>query len=72
MERKLPTGPFGRAHGYSVVRLLGLIYAGRIPPPEKDLAGRYLWGQEDLENVRRALAVDHRRKEHRHQQTAMI
>jgi hypothetical protein len=65
MERKMPTGPFGRAHGFSVVRLLGLIYQGRIPPPEKDLAGRYLWGTEDLANVQRALARDRRRKEHR-------
>jgi hypothetical protein len=38
------------------IRLIGLVRYGRIPAPEKDSSGDYLWGDEDITRARLALA----------------
>jgi hypothetical protein len=38
---------------------------GRVPPPRRNLFGRFLWTAEDVERLRLALGVDRRLKAHR-------
>jgi hypothetical protein len=47
----------------TVTRLYSLLRSAKIPAPQKDSSGDYLWTDTDLEAVRRALAIDHRRKD---------
>jgi hypothetical protein len=45
--------------------LASLVRSRRMPPPAKDLSGRYCWQPTDVEAARRPLSTDRRRKEHR-------
>ncbi|HKB39263.1 MAG TPA: hypothetical protein VKD72_22685 [Gemmataceae bacterium] len=41
-------------------RVMDLIRHGRIPPPQKDVSGDYIWSPEDVERARVALATARR------------
>ena len=43
-------------------RLMSHLRAGHIPAPQKDSSGAYWRSDEDLERVRKSLAIDRRRK----------
>jgi hypothetical protein len=58
--RKSPTA--ARELGVSYHQLAGLLRSRKIPPPQKDSSGDYIWTDEDLDRARQALAVDLRRK----------
>ncbi len=42
--------------GTSPYRLQSLIRGGKLTPPQKDSSGDYLWGPEDLDRARAAIA----------------
>jgi hypothetical protein len=42
--------------GVGYWRLIGLLRSKRLPRPQKDSSGDYLWTPEDIERARRALA----------------
>jgi hypothetical protein len=43
--------------GVAYWRLIGLLRSKRLPAPQKDSSGDYLWTPEDIERARQALAV---------------
>jgi DNA-binding transcriptional MerR regulator len=46
-----------RRLGVTYHRLMGLIRFGKIPAPQKDESGDYLWLPEDIERARVALGI---------------
>jgi hypothetical protein len=46
----------------SYYRLISLLRSEKLPAPQKDASGDYIWTERDLENARRALDIDRRRK----------
>jgi hypothetical protein len=58
--------PIAAAHlGIEPKALIAMIRCRRIVAPLRDSSGDFLWSAKDLANVRRALRVDRRRKQHR-------
>jgi hypothetical protein len=51
--------------GITYARLVSLLRARKVAPPQKDTSGDYLWTDADLESVRQAMTIDRRRKEAR-------
>jgi hypothetical protein len=43
-------------------RLWEQIRAGKMPPPAKNASGDYTWTETDLENARKAIVSDRRRR----------
>lgn len=58
--RKSPTA--ARELGISYYQLFGLLRSDKLPPPEKDSSGDYVWTDADMEAARKALAIDLRGK----------
>ena len=46
--------------GITYHRLFELIRSNKIPPPQKDSSGDYIWCEQDIERARQALAVRRR------------
>ena len=46
--------------GITYYRLISLLRSKKLPPPQKDSSGDYLWVDADLAAARKALGVDHR------------
>ena len=53
----LKTPAAADALGVGYWRLIGLLRSKRLPAPQKDSSGDYLWTPEDIERARQALAV---------------
>ncbi|MCE9564016.1 MAG: hypothetical protein K8U57_18390 [Planctomycetes bacterium] len=62
MERKLKSGEMLAVTGCTESLTTSWIRRGALPKPEKDTAGNFEWGGNDIENVRRLLAAYNRRK----------
>jgi hypothetical protein len=58
--RKLPVA--AKELGIPYYRLISLLRAEKVAPPQKDPSGDYIWTDADLEAARRAMGVDYRRK----------
>jgi hypothetical protein len=48
-----------------IPQLHAMLRCRRMREPQRDSSGRFIWTPEDVEEARRALATDRRRKEHR-------
>jgi hypothetical protein len=59
MPRKTPAA--ARELGVTVYRLHSLIRGGKLPPPQKDTSGDFIWTDADVDRARRALTLDRRR-----------
>jgi hypothetical protein len=59
----LKTPVAARQLGTTYHRVMGLIRFGKIPTPERDSSGDYLWTAEDLERARQALAARPKKEE---------
>jgi DNA-binding transcriptional MerR regulator len=46
--------------GITYHRLFELIRSNKIPPPQKDSSGDYVWCEQDIERARQALAARRR------------
>ena len=46
--------------GITYHRLFELIRSNKIPPPQKDSSGDYIWCEQDIERARQALAARRR------------
>ena len=58
--------PIAAAHlGIEPKSLIAMIRCRRIVAPLRDSSGDFLWSAKDLAEVRRALSIDRRRREHR-------
>ncbi len=53
------------ATGITDIRLAYLIRSGKLKPPEKDCSGDYRWPPGSVEELRKALAIDLRKRAHR-------
>ena len=62
--RRYLTGEAADRLGVLYTTLHAMLRRRLIPAPDRS-SGRYLWSEADLENARRALGVDRRRREHR-------
>jgi hypothetical protein len=58
--RKTPVA--ARELGVTYHTLIGLLRFDKMQPPPRDSSGDYLWGDQDLENARQALAKLRHRK----------
>jgi hypothetical protein len=58
----LKTSQAIRSLGTTYYRLISALRCGKLPPPAKDCSGDFIWTPKDIENARRALAVDLRRR----------
>jgi hypothetical protein len=59
MFKKTPEA--ARALGVPYWRLSDAIRRGALTPPQKDSSGDYVWGPDDIERARAALAIDRRK-----------
>jgi hypothetical protein len=46
-------------------RLVAVLRARKIPPPQKTASGDFAWTAQDVERARKALKIDRPLKEHR-------
>jgi hypothetical protein len=60
MPRKTPAA--ARELGVTVYRLHSLIRGGKLPPPQKDTSGDFIWTDADLDRALQALTLDRRRR----------
>jgi hypothetical protein len=51
--------------GISYYHLISLLRSKKLPAPQKDSSGDYIWTDADLDAAREALRIDHRRKSNR-------
>jgi hypothetical protein len=51
-----------RELGIPYSHLASLLRSGKFPAPQKDSSGDYLWSEQNLEEARRAMGLDRRRK----------
>ncbi len=51
--------------GTSYGRIIAAIRGGKLSPPQLNGSGRWAWTDADVAALRKALATDRRRKEHR-------
>jgi hypothetical protein len=63
LPRKSPAA--ARELGISYHRLVSLLRSDKLPRPEKDSSGDYVWTEEDLAAAREALSMGRCRKEAR-------
>lgn len=51
--------------GISYYQLISLLRSKKLPPPQKDSSGDYIWADADIDAAREALRIDYRRKGNR-------
>jgi hypothetical protein len=61
--RKTPKAALEVGEGVTYMNLYNLIRNGKIPPPERDSSGDFIWSDADIERARKALALRKRRKQ---------
>jgi hypothetical protein len=49
--------------GVSYWQFVAMLRSNKVKPPRKNASGAYVWTAQDVANVRKAAAIDLRRKE---------
>jgi DNA-binding transcriptional MerR regulator len=52
----MKSGEVSRQLGVSYSKLVALLRENKIAPPAKEGSGQYVWGEDDVERARQALA----------------